>query len=111
LALADVSRETVLREVVPLLIARAQSSDGISRNEAIINLKMLHLPPDLGIPVFTAAVDDKEDTVKVNAMNALAEYGAKAAVATPKLLRWARDLNALVSRSAINALARINPAH
>ena len=109
-ALSRISPETTAKEVIPVLLRDLQDSRPNFRNSAMINLSQMHMLPDMLIPAFITALDDSDNTVRMNAIHALDWFGAQSKAAVPKLVSLTTDQNPFVREYVTNALGKIEPA-
>jgi HEAT repeat protein len=114
IALSKISRETVRKEVIPVLISDLKRPG--SHNTALITLSQMQDETDLVIPAIIGALDDSDEMVQHNAMNMLGRFGFQAKAAAPKLISLATnqsihaDSAYNLHEDATNALDKIEPA-
>jgi HEAT repeats/HEAT repeat len=93
-----------------LVKAIQSDSDADVRQQLVWALRAVGASDKNTVPILIKAFEHDETRVRLSAAMALGEFGGTAAAAAPALARAMSERDALVSRSAANALRRIAEA-
>jgi HEAT repeat protein len=98
------------KEAVPSMLRWVTNADPHLRLEVIVALGRVHADPDRVVPVLTDALHDPDKLVRINAADALGEFGPNATPAVPALVEFLNAQNDSLVRSWVAAaLKKIDP--
>ena len=93
-----------------LFLQALESPYWADRHQSIHNLGDIEPPAVEAVPALIGAVQDRDQTVSLHAIEALGHIGAPAAEAAPVIIQVLKDDESWVRNWAVNALANIGPA-
>jgi hypothetical protein len=95
------------RAAVPVLLQALNGGDDAVRESAAISLGSIHAEPEVVIPALIACLG--EDDVNESVVTALAEFGAQARPAVPRILPLLHSYDGETQWAAAGALRKIDP--